>query len=170
MEMNMDREIDESFLNMEQAKELAAKDEGIGRRFLTSRRVKGTILGRRSERGYPLAELECSVAGCAQTHIRQSCDWHYCDKCEAHAGRRPGPRGPSRLKKVLPTDDAETVALKEEFNRVLLEKRAAAASARECDRAKRRLRAEIANLEKATLVLVPADPAVAVAEEEAGHE
>lgn len=99
----------------------------------------GTILPELSARGKLQASLTCSVEGCTETHIREVSDWHQSSKCATHStakskgsGKSAGTGGGRSVKvtlddgtvetfremKVSPTDDAETVALKEENNKL----------------------------------------------------
>lgn len=99
----------------------------------------GTILPELSARGKLQASLTCATEGCTETHIREVSDWHQSANCAIHtkakskgSGKSVGTGGGRSVKvtledgsvetfremKVGPTDDAETVALKEENNRL----------------------------------------------------
>lgn len=118
-------------LSMAEAKALANKSpqEAAGKRFIAQTGAIGVILAELSPRGKPQAELTCLTPGCTETHIREISDWHQCGMCRTHKKSKSRSGGGSstgsvsagglRLMKVLPTDDAETVALKEENNRIV---------------------------------------------------
>lgn len=96
----------------------------------------GTVLPEFSSRGKLQATLTCSHPGCTETHIREVSDWHQSSKCATHtkvkskSGKTAsvGTGGGRSVKlddgsivremKVAESDDAETIALKEENNRL----------------------------------------------------
>lgn len=59
-----------------------------GTRFRGASGVRGVVVAGRSERGKALARLDCSIAGCAETHERESSDWHQCHRCRTHSSVR----------------------------------------------------------------------------------
>lgn len=116
-------------LSMAEAKALANKSlsEAAGQRFIAQTGAIGVILAEPSVRGKPQAELSCLESGCTETHIREISDWHQCGKCRTHKKTKTRSGGGSstvsvsgiKLMKILPTDDAEMVALKEQNNAVV---------------------------------------------------
>lgn len=64
---------------------MSKRQREAGEELMTPKGVKAVVLPERSERGKVLARLSCSMAGCEETHVRESSDWHQSHTCRTHS-------------------------------------------------------------------------------------
>jgi hypothetical protein len=137
-------------LDMLEAKKLGVK--AAGEEFTCPTGAVGRVLEALSVHGKCQAELSCTEAGCAETHVREQSDWHQCGKCKTHCKTKVSKKsdGPSlnvvrRVKleggefisemKILASDDQELQSLKAQNNAVFATLYAAEQATRDAEKA-----------------------------------
>lgn len=121
---------------VEQVREkIANKENVVGVQFTNARGAVGTVLETLSEHKKRQAEMTCTelVEGqpCTETHIREQSDWGQSYRCRTHSKTKAKSAGAGqgvgggikaedgtvyRFQRILETDDAETVNLKNANN------------------------------------------------------
>lgn len=129
-----------------------AKDRRTpGLKFTNARGAMGVVLATYNAQGQLEAEFACTVPGCSSTHVRGLAEWHWAGKCRAHARGRTG-TGTPRPSRLMPGDGPETIALKQERNRLLAEGLAARTREKAEAEKQARIRAEIDRLKTSSSV------------------